>query len=233
MMKSRDCLWHRAIAVATIASALLLLSAPHAWSKPTNNPGISPPWSKAHGASYPDWAAAWAAWAFGFPADQSPFLDPDGSLCQQGQSGPVFFLAGDFFGDPPVRSCTIPTGKSVLFSPVGGLCILGVDGSTEDELRTCVNDVVDGFENVSAEVDDKVINSFETYRVTSPMFSFTVPEGNIFGLDPGVYQAVVGGYFFIHVPLSVGQHVIHFHGELPAFDLVSDVTYTITVAPTH
>ena len=32
-------------------------------------------------------------------------------------------------------------------------------------------------------------------------------------------------------PLPAGEHTVHFHGAIPAFDFVLDVTYHLTVRP--
>ena len=120
------------------------------------------------------------------------------------------------------RSCSAP---AALFA------LLHFDGETEDELRACVEEALPQFTNVSADIDGKHVNALEKYRLISGLFDFTLPTDNIFGLPPGQYQAVIGGYFLMHTPFSVGQHVIHFHDELPAIGLVSDVTYMLSVEP--
>ena len=222
--------WNRAAAVALLTGALMLLGASNAWSERNENPGVHPPVSKPYGMSYPEWAADWAEWIFSIPAAQSPFLDPDGRDCQVGQSPPAFLL-GNNFGGTSVRNCSVRPGQSVLFSPGGSLCILHFDGETEDELRACVEEALPQFTNVSADIDGKHVNALEKYRLISGLFDFTLPTDNIFGLPPGQYQAVIGGYFLMHTPFSVGQHVIHFHDELPAIGLVSDVTYMLSVEP--
>lgn len=108
---------------------------------------------------------------------------------------------------------------------------LHFDGETEDELRACVEEALPQFTNVSADIDGKPVNALEKYRVISGLFDFTLPTDNIFGLPPGEYQAVIGGYFLMHTPFSVGQHVVRFHDELPEIGLVSDVTYMLSVEP--
>jgi hypothetical protein len=208
----------------------MLLGASNAWSERNGNPAVHPPGSNPYGASYPEWAADWAEWIFSIPEAQSPFLDPDGRYCQVGQSPPVFLL-GNNFGGESVRNCSVRPGQSVLFSPGGSLCLLHFDAETEEGLRACVEEALTHFTNVSADIDGKQLSALEKYRVISGLFDFTLPDGNIFGLPPGQYQAVIGGYFLMHTPLSVGRHVIHFHDELPEVGFVSDVTYMLSVGP--
>src|SRR4051812_39446710 len=44
------------------------------------------------GISTGEWTARWWRWALTQPI--APYLDPDGRLCDLGQEGPVWFLAG-------------------------------------------------------------------------------------------------------------------------------------------
>ncbi len=73
-----------------------------------------PSQSNPYGASYGTWGARWWSWAVSAPVGGNPIQDEDGSLCNLGQSGPVWFLAGNF-GGTTVRSCDVPAGKSIFF----------------------------------------------------------------------------------------------------------------------
>ena len=72
------------------------------------------------------------------------------------------------------------------------------------------------------------------FRVQSPAFQVAFPDNNIYqyyGYDVpmGTYGPFVSdGYWLMLAPLGTGQHVVHFHGELPGFTL--DITYHLTVA---
>jgi hypothetical protein len=186
--------------------------------------------ARPYGTTYPEWSARSLQWALSIPADQNPFLDPDGSHCQVGQSRPVFFLASNF-GGTTVRDCTLPAGQSTALSPGGTSCIAPFDGNTEEELRACVEGALPFITNVGVDIDGTRVQRVESFLSISDLVSVTLPVDNIFGLPAGDYQIVSGGYFLIHAPLSPGQHVIHMHDEVPAFDLVFDVTYRISVAP--
>jgi len=220
--------WKRAAATVFIAGALMLSGASNAWSAPNENPGVNPPGSKPHGMSYPEWAVDWADWFLSIPLAQNPFADPDGRFCRVCQSGHVFFLANNF-GGTTVRSCNLQPGQSFFFSPAGTFCIQHVDADTEEGLRACVEETLPLFTNLSVEIDGKSVNALENYRFVSPLFDFTLPADNLVGLPPGPYQAVIGGYFVMLAPLSSGQHVIHFHGEIPDFSFVFDVTYMLSI----
>src|SRR4051794_21305710 len=95
------------------------------------NPGIAPPNSTPHGASYGVWGAAWWQWIFSLPA-RSPAglpnpLFTDGAVdCSFGQSGHVWFLAGRIcftcsgVATTAHRSCNIPTGTALFFPILNG-----------------------------------------------------------------------------------------------------------------
>ena len=71
-----------------------------------HNPGVAPINSRPHGKSYSQWAASWWQWALQMNATGHPLL-PGGVLCNERQSGKVWFLGGTFTGDgqPVARSC--------------------------------------------------------------------------------------------------------------------------------
>ena len=141
----------------------------------------------------------------------------------------AFFFLGNNFGGTTVRSCNVRPGQSISFSPAGTFCILHIDADTEEGLRACVEETLPLFTNLSVEIDGKPVNALENYRLVSALFDFTLPADNLVGLPPGTYQAVIGGYFLMRTPLSPGQHVIHFHGEIPDFSFIFDVTYVLSV----
>jgi len=213
--------------VAVIVGLAALASVAAVWAEP--NPRVFSPSARPHGASLTQWGEEWVRWAFSVPADRSPFLDPDGQFCQEGQSGPVFFL-GASFGGTAVRSCTVPTGTPLLLSPGGNLCILHVDAETVDELKACVHQATDTLTNISADVDGVPVRDLARYFIDSPLFGFSLPNNNVLpGLPAGQYEGVLGGFFVIIKPLPPGEHVIRDHADFPGGD--GGVEYHITVAP--
>jgi len=160
-------------------------------------------------------------------------LDPDGRFCQVDQTGgQVFFLGHTALGAPTVRACTISPGLSVQIFPGGSLCILHLDADTEDGLQQCVEEGLASIAAVSADVDGVPVQNIDSYLTeVTPLFSFTLTADNLLGLPPGEYQGRVGGWTLVTTPLSSGQHVIHFHDELPG-PTVADTTYVLTVS-TH
>jgi hypothetical protein len=216
------------------------------------------PDSAPFGKTYAQWAAAWWQWDLAIPAHSPPFsthvnhplVDPTGAQCGVGQSGPVWFLGGADFqngqstGAPIVRnSCTVPTSKALFFPLLNIECstLEGSKNGCADTLadnQTLTKQVIDMAANVSADVDGAAVpvtlNS--NYREHSAPFSFTLPQDDVLsfiGEGPfhqGIYSpAVDAGYYVMLAPLPAGQHKVHFHGEVPAFSYVLDVTYNLTV----
>ena len=225
-----------------------------AMEKQTNgnpNPGILPLDSKPYGLTYGEWSAKWWQWEYSIPLTQNPLIDDTGVNAANGQSGPVWFLAGRFCTLPceyPAaatanREVNVPAGKALFFP------ILNVENDnllypspfSEEELRNVAQAQMDTAENLEAEVDGVSIKKLESYRVKSPVFTFHIPENNIydlFGFDlpaQDVPGAVDDGVYLMLHPLPVGRHIIHFKGDFPqnapwgGFAL--DITYTINVVP--
>src|SRR5678816_1415471 len=69
---------------------------------------------KAFGKTYPQFAAGWLEWALASPVSTNPILDNDGSFGAIGQSGKVWYLAGNF-GGTTTRSLAVPSGTALFF----------------------------------------------------------------------------------------------------------------------
>jgi hypothetical protein len=220
-------------------------------SQAASNPGIAPLQSHPHGASYGVWSARWWQYVYSLPVDQSPFIDNTGANFVNRQSGNVWYLVGVItpVGVPAsqtvTRNVTLPSGTSLFFPVVNAefdnLNPVGPDTTlTEAQLRAgaaaFVDDAISNGQ-LAATVDGRPIQNLATYRVTSPAFSYTLPENNIyaaFGFSvPArtVPLAVSDGVWAMVRPLSVGQHTIHIQASVPDQDFSLDVTYNITVTP--
>src|ERR1051326_8634525 len=76
---------------------------------------VVPPHATVAGKTIGEWTAVYDQWAFLQPTNQNPQLDTDGSRANNGQSGPVFYVAGGAYtGKQPPRSYTVPEGKFLL-----------------------------------------------------------------------------------------------------------------------
>jgi hypothetical protein len=198
---------------------------------------------KVYGKTYGEWAAEWWKWAASFPADMNPIGDETGELCDMGQSGPVWFLAGTFGATDVERDCTIPPGKAIFYPIVNAAWVdaPGDEVFSDDEVRWIVSALIgDTWCQLSSTLD-----TFDTpnlgevaapvtalgrpiVRAQSPKDSVYLPEDNIFD-DPendvdipgGLNNRLIAeGHWVMLPPLTPGDHVLKLHGAVcaPALD---------------
>jgi hypothetical protein len=245
--------WYLQSSVALIGSiALIALVLPlqviPALADSNPNPGVLPPQSLSFGKTYGEWSNAWWQWALSIPASVNPLLDPTGANCGEGQSGPVWFLAGTTGGPPVTRSCTVPAGKA-LFFPIVNFenNNLGIPGSTVcppttfsvDQLHQQLDGFIKSVTTLEAQVDTVPIQDIQSYRAMTDnsTFSITLPSDNLFSsvtcpIPAGTYaEQVSDGYYLMLAPLKPGTHTIHLIGAASAAPglLNTEVTYNLTV----
>jgi hypothetical protein len=239
--------WCRIVAVAAVVLGLQVLAS--AETVPPEESLVFPRHAVPFGHTYSERAAQWQQWALSIPVSTHPLFDHGD--CRVGQTGKVFFLGArvcsntDDNCDPKkvARACSVPTGKALFFPVVNAQCsTLEGEGNgcaaTVEENRTIVKALIDGTANLSAEIDEVPIPNLQQFREQSPPFSFTLPADNLLtaiGEGPfsaGTYfPAVDDGIYLMVRPLSVGHHMLHWHGEFPDFNVTFDVTYQLTVTP--
>jgi len=214
------------------------------------NPGVLPPQSSIHGATYAQWSARWWQWAYSSPTDSNPVTDTTGEFASNHQSGNVWFLAGTFGATGVTRTVSVPAGKA-LFLPILNESWVtwpaftaaqyppaGYPGDppftqagAEQAARDAVAGGIDAADVLALDVDGKSLTITSDYRAKSPVFSVTVPADNEMGVPAGTYgDSVSDGYWVMLAPLSRGQHAVRIHGGIPGsprFD--TEVTYHLTV----
>lgn len=212
--------------------------------------------SRPFGKSYAQWSAEWWKWCYSLPVDRHPLFDT--ADCDEGQSGPVWFLGGTFTvltgenGEVigrATRDCTIPVGKALFFPILNNECsTVEGNGETEAELRDCAEFFATGVlnpnSNLRCTIDGRRVENLQRHKVGSPLFTYgPLPDNNIlesFGLDAPegtTSPAVSDGIWVMVAPLSRGRHTIQFSGsaiftqEEHGFDFVFtlDITYHLTV----
>lgn len=171
--------------------------------------------SKPYGLTYSEWTSKWWQWAYSIPKNTNPAYDDIGKYCAKGQSGPVWFLTSSY-NHPVVRYCTVPQGKSILFTILNSECSLAEFPNlrTENQLRQCAKEMQDSVTQLEANVDGINITELEKYRIQSPLFNFTISKDNILGLPPQSTLSASDGYWVFLKPLPIGKHIISFRGEL-------------------
>ena len=172
------------------------------------NPGVYSADSEPFGTSYGNWTANWWQWVHNVTPDQNVNFDSTGEFCDVGQEGPIWFL-GPSFGGKYERSCTIPSGKAILFPVNTGECDYGSspDAKTPDDLYDCASENNKGG-IMRASLDGVPLKNLEKYKVTSPLFNITIPKDNVFGSPAGTSGAMADGFWVFLEPLSLGQHEI-------------------------
>ncbi len=204
------------------------------------NSVVFPPNSHPYGNSMEEWTAAFWTHVWQSTLETFPILDETGAYTDLNQSGPVYYLFGSF-GATVERTATIPQGKAVLFPilnyfndyPCPWEGFEPAPGQTLEEfLQEGAADFVDRGENLSVTLDGADLNNISSYRFTTDLFYIT-GDPELSAIDPcltGESQAAASdGYWMMLKPLSVGEHTLHFHAEVPDYGFIVDVTYNITV----
>jgi hypothetical protein len=229
----------QAIPILIVVIGFLLAHVPYPFAMAQSNglnAAVFQPNSKPYGIPYAEWTAKWWQWANYIPTPLNPVSDKTGQNCAQSQNGPVWFLAGTA-GGKAERTCTIPSGKAILFPTINSECSYKENptSKTESDLRTCAKHFQDETTQMQASVDGVPLLNPQMYRVQTPLFNETFPGINGAGVSAGSTQAVADGNWVFLKPLAAGMHEIHFSGVSVDFTstgtntFATDVTYHITV----
>ncbi|MCK7490621.1 MAG: hypothetical protein MZW92_01680 [Comamonadaceae bacterium] len=97
----------------------------------------------------------------------------------------------------------MPVGKTLFFPLINLECSTleapPFFGEDETALRACAKSF--GFSDVYATVDGVPVQDVGRYLVESPLFTFTLPDNNVLGLEGGqTGQSVSYGYFLMIPP---------------------------------
>jgi hypothetical protein len=192
-------------------------------------------------------SATWWKWAAKLT------VDPNGRACATGQSGDVWFLAGQN-GTITERTCTIPAETAILFPTINGewsrleaqatleatgnkdSCFVpGVTRGTDDRaLRACAAAQMDHVTQTWARVDGTAVPISDRNRAVSDPFNFSAVAGNLFGIPPGPNRAVADGFWVLLPRLSPGRHTVEFGGTAVfrevAFTFTTTMKYDLRVA---
>jgi len=208
---------HMVAAVAGAAAACAVCSAQAAT---VVNPALP-----VAGISQQNLAEQWWQWIFSLPEVGNPVLDPDGSDAYANNSGPVFFLAGNF-GGATTRSITVPFGRPVFFPVINSItgefpsdtpeCIPPVVFDTVGCLLPYITPSMDNATGLYAVLDGQdLLAAYPSFRQTSTtLFDLTLPDGNLYGEVPGYYpsSSVSDGYWVALQGLAPGDHTLTFGG---------------------
>ena len=190
------------------------------------------PASNPYGHSYGEWAAQWWMWTLSLPNGHNPAVSTDPKLASEGQSGPVWFLAGTFEAGAKVREVAVPAGKAIFVPLINTAWLSFPDDppvspkcAQQDYqcLRRLVRPAIDAAV-VAAEIDGVPVSPLVRFREDSPVFYPTVPINNPFKLPSGEYGPCVdAGYYLMLAPPTPGIHTIHVTAQTGDFAL--ELTY--------
>jgi len=189
-----------------VAAAASPAAPPAAASSP-----VLPIGAKVEGLGYPELTAKWWQWAQS--AVIEPYLDPDGRLCDMGQDGPVWFLAGTDGSFVAQRECVVPEGKHLLL-PIINMIIHtpyrvrpGVEVATCDELKADIAVNNDHLVSAVVMIDGVLVDDPRRYRVRSngcfPLHAQPIDEEGVV-----MPSAASDGYWLLVAPLPRGRHTI-------------------------
>ncbi len=239
-MKEHVSVSRRVLASILSACVMVLVLAPVAWAKSNNpNPGIAPVNSHPYGKSYGEWQATWVQWLLSYPVETNPLLFPNGEVANFSsyQASSSVWLMPNNPGGWGDWSLSVPSGTGLFFVVTGifGNSATG-DGDTMEELLAYVNGFMSTYTEVAATIDGTPVQMLDAYKVTTGLFSITVPEDNLFtiwGFDVPAgtsYPNLGGAYCLMLNPLPPGDHTVHFTCSSTT-GFWEDNTYRIHVEP--
>lgn len=159
------------------------------------------PDARVDGESYGELTARWWQWVAQLPI--VPYQDPDGRLCELGQEGPVWFLAGTDGTFSAHRECVVPAGKYLLV-PIINMYVrdsgeAGYRRSSCAELQASAAVNNDHLASAIVMLDGVRLPDAKRYRVRSD---------GCFAAHAGADAplAAADGYWLLFEPLPPGRH---------------------------
>jgi hypothetical protein len=200
--------------LATIVCASITLSA-------QASPVLAPT-EQVAGRSQLEWVQNWWQWALSFPADKTPLTDTTGTLANERNDGPVYFVNSSS-GGAATSVFTAPANRPMLF-PLVTTAALELPGPVpgcldEPSPISCTLAGLASFTEVLvnpyARLDGIDLIVGPMFRQTSTdYFDMVLPANSVFGLDAGFYpkSLATDGYWVTLSGLAPGQHVLEFGG---------------------
>jgi hypothetical protein len=187
--------------------------------------------STPYNVPYGQWTARWWQWFHSIPVEKHPACDNTGENAGVNQNDPdVWFLAGTTGKThSAIRSCSIPSGKSMLFPIIASLFSFAEVPfiKTDEELISYTAKDIDNYSHLEASIDGQKLQNLDQYRVQFGPFDITFPSHNIWNVKSGFTRAVSDGFWVFLKPTNDGYHKISFHGIEPNF--YTTVTYHIVI----
>lgn len=207
-----------------------------------------PPPEHIDGVALADWTGRWWQWAFAFPDGLEPYRDPDGRLCDLGQRGPVWFLAGTDGSFDARRACRVPAGRHLLVPVINMIHYGPISGARArpcDALQKAAATNNDHLRSAVALLDGEALPASAVLRLRTTRCFDPFP-----GADPGAaadkkddaddeagsgLHAAADGYWLLLPPLPAGRHVLSIGANYAApadeghGSMVQNFEYTLDV----
>ena len=202
---------------------------------------------KVHGKTVGNWGHAWWQWVVNVPTAVNPII-LDGNIdCSVGQSGKVWFLAGNFSGgfgeaNPAERTCTVKKNRALFFPLFNAFKwtpldpAIPEDCTNKKDCRAAASADIDKISSWTCTIDGvPCVWTKQIVRAQSDAKPVNLKAGGIattdFGYAPGIRKiAVSDGYWVMLDPLPEGEHTLHFTATQTATGFALDVTYHLTVS---
>jgi hypothetical protein len=224
----------RSLAVAAFA---VILATNLGLAARNPNPGLIKPGGQYRGEDISEKAVEWWQTMYSIPVvnDQHPLLTGGAVMGEDN----LLFLATSAAPGPSTIQVTVPSQASIFFPVVNAECSTvesePFHGDNEAEMRSCANGHIDQTANLAVTIDGVPVNSLQSYREQSPLFSFTLPENNVLQFlgetAPAgtTSEAVDAGIYLLLKPLTPGAHTIHVSGSFTNLGTTINTTFQLTV----
>jgi hypothetical protein len=249
---NQDRLGGRLISTITGFALLAAIATPSmAGDQNTCPSSVIPPVVPTHpyGLTYAEWLTKWWQWSLAFPVSADPeYGTADISASQHGD---VWFLPAPLGGGTATRSGNVPE-DTALFVPIltfeadnTGCPTYG--NATAAQLLALVQGGWSGVATTSCSIDGVAVTGMDNptssaYLTTTAPFTYKLAStDNVLANYTGfvgetcipdgttVSPTVAEGVCVMIAPLSVGPHTIHIAATAPAYGIVYDVTFNLTV----
>jgi hypothetical protein len=199
------------------------------------NYSVKEPGGVYYGKTYNEWSISWWQWVLSMPKDAHPLMDNAPAGTNQPEN--VWFLGGTIgFSEVGLdkaieRTITLPFGTA-LFIPVSTIMAPASLGYPLDSLDIIAAGEMEFFDELYIEINGKRIANIDEYRFASDrLFSYTVPENNLFDIEAGTYEndAYADGFYIMLNNLEKDTYKIKYYARQDAYNYIQDVTYFVTV----
>lgn len=187
------------------------------------------------GKSLAEYANQWWQWAAAMPPPQSAVRYETGAFCAEGQSGPVWFLAGGYGTSRIDRNCTIPANRHLFFPVINIMQMYSpAYGSDCAQAMAMVARENDTFVYLKVIFDGLPIDHPEHYRIASQTCFDPYERVADDPQSPKGILAATDGYWIMLRPLSPGRHRLEFRAfysnpDEALGDMVQNITYDLDV----